>query len=243
MPCGPGVASIPGEAPMNAFTVSRCPSIAAEKMVGRAPWVSSVSAISRLPTCEAAPIASSQSPNPQSQAARASVGRAASSSLTRARFPWATETISRTRSAGWLGKAESGAAVGGAAVVSADTPGTFRNDGAKMSAEVVRNDRRESDIGCLLESREAHRPAGSSEEQSTASEFSVKWRTVFGMNIRAARRLAVLTLALAAVLPASCSAFRAEQAPPSGRRMALTFDDLPYVRIGDVAYVPAASRV
>ena len=63
------------------------------------------------------------------------------------------------------------------------------------------------------------------------------------MNVRTAQRLAVLTLALAAVLPAPRPEVRAEQGQPAGRRMALTFDDLPYVRIGDVAYMPAASRV
>jgi peptidoglycan/xylan/chitin deacetylase (PgdA/CDA1 family) len=62
------------------------------------------------------------------------------------------------------------------------------------------------------------------------------------MNVRTARRLAVLTFALAAVLPASRPEVRADPAQPAGRHMALTFDDLPYVRIGDVAYMPAASR-
>ena len=38
MPCGPSVFWIPGRAAMNAFTASSCPIIAAEKIVGRAPW-------------------------------------------------------------------------------------------------------------------------------------------------------------------------------------------------------------
>jgi hypothetical protein len=45
-----------------ACTVGNWPSIAAEKIVGGAPAASSSSAISRFPTCDAAPSAVSQSP-------------------------------------------------------------------------------------------------------------------------------------------------------------------------------------
>ena len=79
MSCGPGVACTPGEESMNAVTTSTWPSIAAEKIVARAPCSSSSSAISRLPVCDAAPSAVSQSPNPQSHDALASAGRGVTS--------------------------------------------------------------------------------------------------------------------------------------------------------------------
>lgn len=63
------------------------------------------------------------------------------------------------------------------------------------------------------------------------------------MNAQNTRWVAVLTLVLAAFVPVSVPDVGADQAQPSGRRLALTFDDLPYVRIGDAAYMPAASRV
>jgi hypothetical protein len=66
MLCGPLIFCTPGDIVMNALTTSSWPSIAAEKIDGRAPFASRNSAISRLPTCDAAPSALSQSPKPQS---------------------------------------------------------------------------------------------------------------------------------------------------------------------------------
>src|SRR5436190_12972784 len=87
----------------------------AVKIVGRAPFAIRYSAIGRLPTCDAASIGVSQSPNPQSQDARARAGRAETSSLTRARFEWDTPTISLTRSGSCAGNAPDGVAACGVA--------------------------------------------------------------------------------------------------------------------------------
>ena len=84
--------------------MSSWPSIAAEKIVGGAPCSIRNSAIGRFPTCDAAPSAVSQSPNPQSHEAFASDGCAVTSSLTRARSLCETPTISRARCGCWLGK-------------------------------------------------------------------------------------------------------------------------------------------
>src|ERR1051326_2957949 len=78
--------------------------MAAENIEGLAPFAIRYSAISLLPTCDAAPSAVSQSPNPQSQAALAREGCASTSSRTLLIFPCATVTISRTISRSCAGK-------------------------------------------------------------------------------------------------------------------------------------------
>ena len=103
MLCGPRMRCTPGCAATKALTTSNCPSMAAEKSVGRAPFEIRYSAIGRLPMCDAPPSASSQSPNPQSQDARASEGRASTNPLTRLRSKCATVTISRASSGGCVG--------------------------------------------------------------------------------------------------------------------------------------------
>ncbi len=81
---------------MNAFTASSCPIIAAEKIVGRAPWLSRKSAIGLLPTCAAASMQVSQSPKPQSIDARAIAGCFSTSSRMRAKLPCEAPTASLT---------------------------------------------------------------------------------------------------------------------------------------------------
>src|SRR5215831_8850073 len=93
---------------MKAFTTSSWPSMAAENNDGRAPLAMRYSAIGRFPVWEAAPSESSQSPKPQSQAARASDGRASTISFTRFKSKCETRTISRTNSDGCAGKVSFG---------------------------------------------------------------------------------------------------------------------------------------
>src|SRR5688500_4919062 len=88
---------------MNAFTTSSCPSIAAEKIVGFAPFASRKSAIGLLPTCDAASMHVSQSPKPQSIEARASAGWRSTSSCTRLRSRCETPTTSLTSAGSFAG--------------------------------------------------------------------------------------------------------------------------------------------
>src|SRR5262249_10949517 len=106
------------------------PNMAAENSDGRAPFSIRYSAIARLPVWEAAPSADSQSPKPQSQAARARDGRASTSSFTRFRSKCETVTISRTRSRGWLGKVSAT----GSDRISPSKPGT---GGCRRSASAL----------------------------------------------------------------------------------------------------------
>ena len=114
MPWGPPMPCTPGEAFTKACTTSSWPSIAALKMVGRAPWAISNSAMSRRPMCDAAPKADSQSPKPQSQAALARAGRAVTRALTWSRSLWAAPTTAWTSAGSWLGNARVGAGAGAA---------------------------------------------------------------------------------------------------------------------------------
>jgi hypothetical protein len=75
----------PGLRGKEGFDYVQMSQLVEEKRDGRAPLEIRYSAMGRLPMCEAAPSAVSQSPNPQSQAARDSDGRASTSSLTRFR--------------------------------------------------------------------------------------------------------------------------------------------------------------
>ena len=85
-----------GSAAMIAFTTSNSPSIAAANRSMRAPCAIRHSAMSRLPTCAAAPRAVSQSPPPQSHVAFASVAFSLSSSFTLSRSPCAALTNAST---------------------------------------------------------------------------------------------------------------------------------------------------
>src|SRR5687767_8238021 len=142
---------MPGRAAIKALTVSSCPIIAAEKIVGRAPCVSRKSAIGLLPTCAAASMHVSQSPNPQSTDAHASAGCFSTASRTRAKLPCDAPTISRTRLGFCCGNASSGLMAGGAS--GAGWPHALDTGVEIPSAERPhvreKNERRDSDIDDL----------------------------------------------------------------------------------------------
>ena len=79
---------MPGLASTIARTALMFPNMVKVKSVGRPPCFIKTSTISGRPTWEAAPMADSQSPNPQSHDALANAGRAVTSFLTRSRSKW-----------------------------------------------------------------------------------------------------------------------------------------------------------
>src|SRR5260221_11758835 len=89
----------------------------------------------RFATCDAASMHVSQSPYPQPHDARASAGRADTSSFTRAMLPCDTVTISLTASGSWAGNEPAGAVDG------ADWDGAWNTNG--MAGARPRNPRLE----------------------------------------------------------------------------------------------------
>src|SRR5262249_1738021 len=111
-----------------------------ENSDGRAPLAMRYSAMGRFPIWEAAPSASSQSPKPQSQAARARDGRASTISFTRFKSKCETSTISRTSSGGCAGNVSFG-------LVATSNVAQFLNEiracKGRMLGAYFNNDRRE----------------------------------------------------------------------------------------------------
>src|SRR5690349_4521981 len=138
---------MPGIAATNAFTASSWPIIAAEKIVGRAPWLNNRSAIGLLPTCAAASMQVSQSPKPQSIDARANAGCLSTSSRIRATLPCDVVTASLTTAGSCCGNASAAAMAYGrgggawpqALVASALIP-------SADSPDIEKNLRRENDM-------------------------------------------------------------------------------------------------